>query len=119
VDDLATRLLAAIEAADDVKEDDPSGHCDELEGHHYMADEVHRRCAADRRIVARHVKVVEMWDQGDERGLFDVEICRTCAYGTSCGHCFDRDDLPLVAWPCPTLLDLAEGYGIAEEDFHG
>lgn len=71
-----------------------------------------RRCAADRKLVELHVKVVELWDQGDERGLFDVAICRTCAYGASCDHCFDRDSLPLVAWPCLPLRLLAEGYGV-------
>lgn len=70
---------------------------------HIVEDEpsVRRRCAADRRMVERHVKVSELWDQGN--GLAEFEICRTCAYGESCHHCFDRDDLPLVQWPCPTL----------------
>lgn len=72
-----------------------------------------RRCAADRKIVERHVKVTEMWNEDDERGLFDVDLCATCAYGRSCDHCFSREDLPLVAWPCPTLRDLAEAYGLS------
>jgi hypothetical protein len=63
---------------------------------------------AQRQILDRHKVSTEVWDQGD--GPFDVALCERCAYGQSCNHCFDRDDLPLVAWPCPELRLLALPY---------
>jgi len=146
-DDLAARLLAAIEETEKIAQAIPEsrrgwrydglvvlvaagdprtaervavGACDyamdPAVGHHIARQHPRAtliRCAADRKIVARHVKVTEMWNEDDDRGLFDVDLCGTCAYGRSCEHCFSREDLPLVAWPCPTLRDLAEGYGLS------
>lgn len=144
-DDLAARLLAAIEEAEDdakaamdapgvdqwmwdgyLYEGDGGGAWSGLDplarngqriGAHVARQDPKAtliRCAADRKIVGRHVKVTEMWNEDDERGLFDVDLCETCAYGRSCDHCFSREDLPLVAWPCPTLRDLAADiYGLS------
>jgi hypothetical protein len=96
--DLTTRLLAAIEDADDVKEDDPSGHCDDLEGRHYMADEVHRRCAADRKIVELHGS-----------GAHECSVLDHTDNIDACHYVLEGDN-------CSTLLLLAGGYGITEED---
>lgn len=116
-DDLTTRLLAAIERAEQegakrscgvvhpqFDTNHPEGHPDEA---------VLRHCAAHRKIIERHLKVTENW--GDLDGWHDVDLCDTCAYGRSCSHCFDREDLPFVVWPCPTLRDLAEAYDLTTE----
>lgn len=65
-----------------------------------------RGVEAKRRMVNRHEKFGEVWCDEDD-ALKDVDLCGTCAYGRSCNHCFDRADLPRVAWPCPDLRDLA------------
>jgi len=63
-------------------------------------DTVLRRCAADRRVLSRHTTgAISLMADGRERG-------RLCPA--------DHRRMP-----CPDLLDLADSYGITEEDSHG
>lgn len=58
-----------------------------------------RRCAADRKILAEHVPAVDSWDP------YACTGCGSDDYGWNVDHTND----------CPTLLALAEGYGLTEE----
>lgn len=124
-DDLTTRLLAAITETERIARDARPGYFtpevlltfsavgDAVHVAHHKPQAVLRHCAAHRKIIERHLKVTEK--QYDRDGWHDVDLCDTCAYGRSCSHCFDTEDLPFVVWPCPTLRDLAEAYGLTIE----
>jgi hypothetical protein len=58
-----------------------------------------RRCAADRKILAEHAPAVDSWDP------YACTGCGSDDYGWNVDHTND----------CPTLLALAEGYGLTEE----
>lgn len=87
------------------------------------------RCAADRRTVERHQHEIEpnvffdiLADGQEDRR--DVEYCGTCTLGVSCGHCVSWNgqsslDEAAVLWPCPTIRDLAEVYGVPVELVNG
>lgn len=64
---------------------------------------VGRRCAADREIVALHMRVSDGmgYHRDGSYGNFDA-ACSMCG----------MDDEYAVAWPCSTLHALARGYGI-------
>ena len=62
-----------------------------------------RRCEADRRILARHRP------QPDGSGFPDGKHCQTCSQDGGDGYQY------LVPYPCPTVLDLADGYGRTKE----
>lgn len=67
-----------------------------------------RMCQAHRKIVERH----HADDRSGWRGPGD--------YGSidpACAECGSTD--LAVPWPCPTLLDLAAGYDLTEEDDRG
>ena len=66
-------------------------------------DDVLRRCTADRRLLERHQP------QQDGSAFPDSMQCRTCSQDGGDGYQY------LVPAPCPTLRDLAEGYGWAGE----
>lgn len=61
-----------------------------------------RRCAADRKILAEHAA------QPDGSGFPDSQQCQTCSQPGGDGYQY------LVPYPCPTVRDLAEGYGLEE-----
>lgn len=73
---------------------DPTGPC----GCGWPA-QVLRRCAADRKILAEHAPAVDSWDP------YACTGCGSDDYGWNVDHTND----------CPTLLALAEGYGLTEE----
>ncbi|WP_086564918.1 DUF6221 family protein [Streptomyces africanus] len=62
-------------------------------------ESVLRRCAADRKLLERHRP------QQDGSPFPDSMQCRTCSEDGGDGYQY------LVPAPCPTLRDLAEGYG--------
>jgi hypothetical protein len=128
VDDLAARLLAAIEETERVAR----GHAQasdswEVRGgevgdvlnsgtvafvpchgdrEHIAHNDPHtvlRRCAADRKIVAEHSSPHTVVD-----GFCAEE-------GAPCTHAGEDECQRCQLWPCPTLLALAEAYGITEE----
>lgn len=63
-----------------------------------------RRCAADRKILAEH--------KAREGGWYDWYACEGCGYDNA-DYCSE----PMTSHinDCPTLLALAEGYGLTEE----
>lgn len=119
MDDLSTLLLAAIEETERLANDarglvgfvtdwwdsealhDRLGmsRADALHIHRQSPSSVLRRCAADKRQVERHARKTAWID--DDR---NAPVCACC--GT-------HYEYP-VRWPCPTLLDLAEGYGLTD-----
>lgn len=66
-----------------------------------------RRCAADRKILAEHRPVAGDWT--------DHYACEGCGYDGS--YCPER--VTEHVNDCPTLLALAEGYGLTEEQRAG
>ncbi|MCX4778139.1 DUF6221 family protein [Streptomyces sp. NBC_01264] len=68
-------------------------------------DAVLRRCAADRKILARHNV------DPDKAGWSEATMCKGCGVYGDCDWP-ETDNLN----DCPELLDLAAGYGITEEE---
>ncbi len=58
-----------------------------------------RRCAADRKILEHHAPAGTKWDP---------YACNGCGVDSEYGHEVDHTN------DCPTLLALAEGYGLTE-----
>lgn len=74
-----------------------------------------RRCAADRRIIGRHTfGHKQVWDD-ELSDLRTIEHCVTCTMGNGCDHCITEADNDYEPWPCATLRDLADSYGITVE----
>jgi hypothetical protein len=71
----------------------------------------HNDPASALRMVAAHRKILDLHgpdDQRNRRGTFDQRRCVACLtdrYGYS-------DDWEPDPWPCPTVLALAEAYGV-------
>lgn len=91
------------------------GRIDEVLGEYYIREamehldlhapaSVMRRCAADRKILAEHKPLAVTWS--------DWYACKGCGYDGA-DYCSE----PNVAHTndCPTLLALAEGYGLTKE----
>lgn len=66
-------------------------------------DAVLRRCAADRKILTEHA-AADFTAYGDQ-------LCRRCTVNNDASDALHD----WMIWPCPTLLALAEGYGITQE----
>lgn len=61
------------------------------------------RCAADRKILGLHDEPLVQVGLDNARFVY----CQTCGSG-------EPNEYP-TAWPCDTILALAEGYGLAEQ----
>ena len=78
-----------------------------------------RRCAADRRLIERHQRETQVNVCFDYDTFRDVDYCGACTVGEGCDHCISWSGpggvtSGPVLWPCPTIRDLAEVYGITE-----
>ncbi|MEU0160238.1 hypothetical protein ABZ154_15690 [Streptomyces sp. NPDC006261] len=88
-----------------------SGHC-EPECYHPEglptndSAGVLRRCAADRKIMAAHPYTTQVINPGYGP--------HTAGFG--CETCHDWDGVPEGRGNCPTILALAEGYGLDDEE---
>lgn len=123
-EDLITRLTAAIDAfeAGSGAKDDPSGHCDDLNGRHLDHADVLRWCAADRKILALHQPIETFAGSTEFRPKhagtpeFPIKvICELCADHDRENGWDDHDED--VQYPCPTLRAVAGRYGL--EDTRG
>jgi len=67
---------------------------------------VRRRCAADRKLINLHQRVV-LHAGGGARYFETTTVCKSCE---------PPRQFPETAYPCPTIVALAEGYGWTEGD---
>lgn len=67
-----------------------------------------RRCTADRKILAEH--------KAREGGWYDYYACEGCGYD---GADYCSEPMTAHVNDCPTLLALAEGYGLTDEQRAG
>ena len=85
-----------------------------------------RRCAADRRVLERHqrvVETVEWWDCSDGTGV--AAVCACCGnrepneWDLGVGNYGAKPEgwvSPYVLWPCDDILDLADRWGVEIRD---
>lgn len=110
-EDLAARLLAAIEQTERTARDAETAcwhvdYCDDRGApfhQQHTPELVLDRCAADRRLLTLHGSV----PLGNAP---HIDVCLTCSPGVP-GQVIRAAHLP---YPCPTLTALAEGYGIED-----
>lgn len=67
-----------------------------------VPEAVRRRCAADRKIVARHSPAI-LHAGGGADYFKTTRVCSSCE---------PNRQFPETSYPCPTILALAEGYGV-------